>query len=442
MPVGIVSGKVACVVHLAFKAVDACFLERLRREVWTVPVALGHLRARQAQLAHEALRKEVAVGVKYQRADVIQRTAYWDVVVSLAWVYLKVCRVNSKLCRAVGVEHAPFDIGHGGHLLAAQADVAKIELLLASAEQLAKLRCVAAAVYVVCLQIFAKERDVHAHALGQDKHRAADRQHGIQVLNGSVEGEVAVARYAAVAVQTPLAAYEVYEVQKRLVLYHNTLGLACRPRSVNHVGEAIGRSHGGSRHGFELCRLVHCRLVNEQTRPGVLKHEGHSFLRVVLVQRHVGHACLMGAYHRRHEPLVAVHAYGDELSGLDALLAQVGAELVGQDIQLAVGQFSVAVNNRHVVGNRLHLTTKQVEPCFRRVIFKGLTLTLCQYAGLVGRGDERYVAELSFGSGHHVAEDSHHCVGHLLASLLAVHRRTGFYTYLVFFVIGKKYERT
>ncbi len=213
-------------VHLLVEAVDMRFLERLCREVGTVPVALRHLRTRQTQFANNALRQQVTIGVEYQRTEVIKRSTDRYIVVCLRGVYPKICRVHGELRRTVTVYNASRDIGYGCHLLAAHAHVFEVEFLLAGAKQLSQLCGVAAAVDMVLRQILTQQGDVHAHAFGQDKHNAAHCQHGVEVLHRRVERKVAVARNAAVPVEPPLAADEMHEVEQCLVLNHHSLGLS------------------------------------------------------------------------------------------------------------------------------------------------------------------------------------------------------------------------
>ena len=151
---------------------------------------------------------------------------------------LKVGGVHGELRWSVGVQHAPSRLRSGGHLLTAQADVVNIQRLTA-AEQLSELRSIAAASDGMLCQVLAQQADVHANGFGNNIQGTAHRQYGIQVFNGGIEGEIAVARYAALARQVPLLADEVHEVQKCLVLDHHTLRLARRTGRVDHVRQGL-----------------------------------------------------------------------------------------------------------------------------------------------------------------------------------------------------------
>ena len=144
---------------------------------------------------------------------------------SLANVLIEEGAVDGELRRAVCVQHAACGLWRGGHLLSSQADVVHVERL-AAAEQLSELRGVAAAGDGVVLQVLAQQTDVHSRLFGHDIQCASHGEHGVEVLHGGVEGEVAVAGDAAPARQLPFLAYEVYEVEQCLVLYHHALGLA------------------------------------------------------------------------------------------------------------------------------------------------------------------------------------------------------------------------
>ncbi len=227
---------------------------------------------------------------------------------------------------------------------------------------------------MVLLQVFAQQGDVHAHSFGQDEQCAAHCQHWVKVLHRSVEGEITVARYAAVRVKPPLAADEMHEIEQCLVLDCHTLWLACGTGGVYHIGEAFWCCHRLCRHGVKGFRLVHYSLVHKQSRPGIFEHESHALFGINLVDWKICHTGFVRSEHRRHEPLVAVHAYGDELARLDAFLVEVGSELVGEHIQLLVCQFPVVVYHRNIIWHCLHLTAEKVEPCLRGVVVKCFAL--------------------------------------------------------------------
>ncbi len=140
----------------------------------------------------------------------------------------------------------------------------------------------------------------------------------------------------------------------------------------------------------------------------------------------------MCAEHSRHEPLVAVHAYGDELARLDVVFVEVCAELVGENIQLAVCQFAVVGNHRHIIGNFLQLAAEQVEPRLRGVVFVGFALAQGKYLGLVLGRHERNVAE--FAGNRHIHSGARNRLGEDFHVLLAVHRAVVFHKYGV--VVG------
>ena len=142
-------------------------------------------------------------------------------------IHLEIGGVHGELRWPVGVQHAPSRLGRGGHLLTAQDDIVNIQWLSA-AEQLSELGGVASSCDGVVLQILAQQSDFHAGRLWYDVHRSADGQHGVEVLHGGIEGEIAVAGDAAPGRQAQLLADAVQVVHQRLVLYHHPLGLARR----------------------------------------------------------------------------------------------------------------------------------------------------------------------------------------------------------------------
>ncbi len=82
-------------------------------------------------------------------------------------------------------------------------------------------------------------------------------------------------------------------------------------------------------------------LGQHDDRRGIVEHEVQALERIGGIHRDIGAAGLEDGEQADHHVKAALHADGDALVGLDAVLAQVVGELVGATIQLRVAEFAI-----------------------------------------------------------------------------------------------------
>ena len=100
---------------------------------------------------------------------------------------------------------------------------------------------IASARDAVILQVLRHRRKVHANVVGYDVERSSNRQHGEQILYGSIEGERRMTADAAQIRQIPTSSDEAGEVEESSMCYHDTLRFSCRTRGEHHVGQICAK---------------------------------------------------------------------------------------------------------------------------------------------------------------------------------------------------------
>ena len=162
------------------------------------------------------------------------------------------------------------------------------------------------------------------------------------------------------------------------VLDHDSLGLARRPRGIDHIGQVAGRHPArhvrptvgpdcipvGVQTNHVCYRLRHgppqARLSQKHWSLGILDHEDQPFLRIRRIERHVGAAGLENAQDPNHHLQAALHVNPDPRLRPDSKRSQVVCQLIGSRVQLTVCQLLVFKDRRHGVGRAPHLRLKQL----------------------------------------------------------------------------------
>src|SRR5574344_112013 len=102
--------------------------ERTEREcllcqVFTLPVATGHLSAHQAQFTCYALRQQIAIFVHNKGRLIIQRFTDRDILILTTMLYLIICGIHGKLRRTISINQADAAVRVDCHLFTTHNEI-------------------------------------------------------------------------------------------------------------------------------------------------------------------------------------------------------------------------------------------------------------------------------------------------------------------------------
>ena len=175
--------------------------ERLRRTLGQAPIAASHLDASKAQLARHTQRHEVAgsvdnevpvVGHTLSDGDILHPSACRDAVVR---------GVVGALRRPVDIDNLYMVAVDAVHLLAATRGKADGQVVEGVEQQTGHCRRITASRTLMVYEELADGCEIFTNLRRHDVERAAQRQHGVHILDVRVERERAVAADAVVGRQ-------------------------------------------------------------------------------------------------------------------------------------------------------------------------------------------------------------------------------------------------
>ncbi len=169
------------------------------------------------------------------------------------------------------------------------------------------------------------------------------------------------------------------QVGERRVRDLDALWCARRPRRVEHVGRALGvhvnpRRVGGLAAERRIEVDAHAadagrdqgrqrRPGQHQRRPAVVQHVGEPFGGEVGIERNVRRAGLEDPQQRHEHVGAAVHQQRHEHAGPDAGVHQRPGNRIAATVELAVGEFDLALDQRRLICEKPDHFLEMVEEC-------------------------------------------------------------------------------
>ena len=206
-----------------------------------LPVPQRRLHAAQPQLAHSSLWQRLSVGVHHPCLNARQGPPYRYAVTEklLSTRYFIERGIHRTLRWPVGIEDPEGGRRTRMELFTAQADILHRRRQGLVQQHQAQARGETAARHPVVTQENAQPFDVGAQGFRNNQHRPSHGERGKKVFHRGIKRERGMARYAAVLGQPPFSGNEMYEIEQGALPDDNTLRLAGRAGSVNHIGGGI-----------------------------------------------------------------------------------------------------------------------------------------------------------------------------------------------------------
>ena len=270
---------------------------------------------------------------------------------------------------------------HTVHLLATARSKADGQVVKGVKQKTGHRRRIAAAGNLMIDQELTDGTKVLADFCRHDVERAAQGEYRVHIFDVRVEREGTVSTDAVGGSKLLHVNNHGNKVAQSSLMEHGSLRFACRARSINHVGQAIGirqvdrlcighirheivdeESLGGSgaEVAFGLFGLQNIMRGNQHLRFRVFKHIAQSLVGVFEIQRRIGSSSLMDGEHRQREFLLTVEHDTDKVVGLHAKVNELMRQSIRVAVHLAIGQLAVLVDHCGGIGCAFGLFGEEV----------------------------------------------------------------------------------
>ena len=200
--------------------------ERLGRSLRQSPIAASHLYTGKTQLARHTLWHQVARRIHDEVPVVAHTLSYGYVLYPLSWRYAIIRGIVRTLRRTIHVDNLNVVAIHAVHLLATTRRKPDGQVVEGVQQQTRHGCRVATARNLMVYQELAYGVQVFAYLCRHDVERTAQRQHGIHILDVSVERKTSVPAYSVGSRQFLHVDDYGYEVAQSSLMQHSPLGLA------------------------------------------------------------------------------------------------------------------------------------------------------------------------------------------------------------------------